>query len=232
MEWNKKLLYDLEWCREISNYDQKWNIAKRISKKVKDGDVIGFGSGSTSFLTAIEISKRIKQERIHIKAIPTSKEMEYTCQSLGIETTSIEKEKPNWAFDGADEVDPNGWLIKGRGGAFYNEKLIMKNSNVCYILVDDSKFVDKLCTKFPIPVEVMPSSIYYVKSKLYRLGAEKITLRQAVAKDGPVITENGNLILDVHFPLIKKGLEGSIKRITGVIETGLFINYKIEIVRL
>ena len=112
----------------------------------------------------------------------------------------------------------------------FNEKLIMSSCNERYILVDKSKFSDKLCTNFPIPVECIQDSLYYVKENLLKLGATDINLRLALKKDGPVITESGNFIVDVMFKDISETLEKQIKCITGVIESGLFINYNVEII--
>ena len=113
----------------------------------------------------------------------------------------------------------------------FKEKLNIANSKITYILVDKSKMVKELDTNFPIPVECYPLALSSVKEKLIELGAIEIKLRQALKKDGPVITENNNLILDVRFTEIYETLEKDIKDITGVIESGLFTNsYNIEII--
>lgn len=175
------------------------------------------------------IGEKIKKEGIKIKAIPTSLEMKILCGYLSIPTTSLLENKPDWSFDGADEVDNNKWILKGRGGAMFKEKLNIVNSPITYILVDKTKKVDKLCTKFKVPIECFPENINYIKKEIVKLGGKDIELRRAVNKDGPEITENGNLILDVKFDIITDELEKQIKSITGVIESGLFINYKVEI---
>ncbi len=231
MEWNKEFLQKPMWNNEIYNREQKEKIAKEIAKIANDGDVIGFGSGSTSYLAAIEIENRIQNEGIKITAIPTSYEIKMLCTYLNIPTATLEEKRPDWCFDGADEVDSNNWLIKGRGAAMFNEKLNIAASTKNYILVDDSKIVNRLGEKFPIPVECNPKAINLVKEELFKLGANEIELRKAVKKDGPVITENGNLILDVRFNEIKEDLERNIKNITGVIESGLFIGYNVQIVK-
>ena len=105
------------------------------------------------------------------------------------------------------------------------------DSKITYILVDESKIVDKLGTKFSIPVECFPQSANYVKEELIMLGAKEITIRKAVAKDGPIFTENNNVILDAKFEEIDEHLEKDIKSITGVIESGLFIGYNVEIMK-
>jgi ribose 5-phosphate isomerase A len=139
--------------------------------------------------------------------------------------------KPDWCFDGADEVDPNGWLIKGRGGAMFKEKLNISNSSKTYILVDKTKFVSKLCEKFPVPVECVPESYISVKNRLLQMGAADVRLRLAgKSKDGPVITENGNYILDAKFNDVLEDYEVKLKSICGVFETGLFIGYDTELI--
>lgn len=229
MKWNDSY-FGLQWSQTITNYEEKLIVAKKIAEMAKDGDVIGFGSGSTSFLAVQEIAKKIVDEKIKIVALPTSEEIRLACISLGIPVASINDVIPDWGFDGADEVSPEKWLIKGRGGAMFNEKLIMSNSPLTYIIVDSSKFVSKLCEKFPVPVECVPSSYKSVVTNLYKLGANNVELRLAgKSKDGPVFTENGNYILDAVFSDIDNSLESSIKGIVGVLESGLFINYNIEI---
>ncbi len=229
MEWMNSSMQEIA-PKNISNQEQKEKIAKQIADKVKDGDVIGFGSGSTSYLAIKEIAKKIEEEEISITAIPTSFEIKALCQELKIPTVSILEKKPDWGFDGADEVDKNNnWLIKGRGAAMFKEKLNMVNAGITYILVDESKFVDKLNEKFPIPIEVYPEAVSSVKEALLDLGATEILLRKAEKKDGPVFTENHNVILDTKFVEIYDTLEEDIKSITGVIESGLFIDYSIEV---
>ena len=219
------------WKEEISNREEKEEIAKKIAERVQDGDVIGFGSGSTSYLAAIAIAEKIQKESLKITAIPTSYEIKMLCTYLNIPTATIDEKRPDWCFDGADEVDHDNWLIKGRGAAMFNEKLNIKSAKKTYILVDQSKIVNKLCSKFPVPVECTPKAINLVKEEIYKLGADSIELRLAKKKDGPVITENGNIILDVMFSNVDETLEKKLKSITGVIETGLFIGYNVEIIK-
>jgi ribose 5-phosphate isomerase A len=223
------LIKNLEWAGDIINRSGKEIVANEIADKVKNGDVLGVGSGSTAYLAILAIAKRIKDEKLDIKAIPTSLEISMFCAKLGIPLTTLYEHTPDWLFDGADEVDPNKSLIKGRGGAMFKEKLLMSSSPINYIIVDDSKIVDKLGANFPVPVEVFPQALLHAEKGLQAIGATEITLRPAKGKDGPIITENGNLILDCRFNDIHTNLEKNIKAITGVIESGLFIGYNPEI---
>lgn len=229
MDWSKNAQQKIEWNGEISNYEEKLRIAKKIVEKVKDGDVIGVGSGSTSFVATKEIAKKIKEENLNITAIPTSYEINLLCNELGIPTVSLLDKKPDWSFDGADEVNDKNWLVKGRGAAMFREKLNIASSEVTYILVDESKFVKNICDKFPIPVEVTPMAINYVREELFKLGAEEVILRLAKGKDGPIITEKGNVILDTVLRNVNENTEKQLKSITGVLDSGLFIGYNVVI---
>jgi ribose 5-phosphate isomerase A len=122
-----------------------------------------------------------------------------------------------------------GNLIKGRGGALFLEKLVMKSTGHRIIVVDESKRVDTLGRSFPVPIEIVPGALMHVIWALEALGARDISLRPARSKDGPVITELGNLLLDVRFESLGGELEGQIKKITGVVESGLFWGYEPEI---
>lgn len=172
----------------------------------------------------------MQKENIKITAIPTSYEVELLCNFLNIPTTTLQNAKPDWSFDGADEVNKDNWMIKGRGGAMFREKLNIANSTITYILVDKTKLVKKLGENFAIPVECYPGSLNYVKEELLILGAKSVEIRKAEKKDGPIITESGNIILDARFDEISEHLEKDIKSITGVIESGLFIGYPVEVI--
>ena len=229
MKWKSSNLIQIDWRQPIINKEEKEEVAQKVAQLVSHGDIIGAGSGSTSFLAIQAIANRMKKENISCTVIPTSAEIALTCAALGIPTTTLLQCRPSWSFDGADEVDKEGNLIKGRGGALFKEKIVMVSSPKTYIIVDSSKLVDSLGNKFPIPVEVHQFAIHSVYESLNELGAKDIKLRLAQKKDGPVITENGNFLLDVKFPYIENSLEKRIKAIPGVIESGLFIGYNVNI---
>ena len=228
-KWHSKTAAELAWSGDIANLKAKQQIAERIAQQARHGNVIGFGSGSTSFVTILALAAKIKAEHLACLAIPTSPEVELTCATLGIPTTTLLAARPDWAFDGADEVDPKGNVLKGRGGAMFREKMVFRSATRRYILVDSSKLVPALGQKFPVPVEVFPAAIHLVESALQSLGATEAQLRRAAGKDGPVITEAGNFILDARFPSIESNLEKEIKSITGVIEFGLFQGFSPEV---
>ena len=229
MDWEKTIIDSLEWGKEISNREEKQKVADKIASMVKDGDIIGVGSGSTAYLALLKIADRIRTEQLHIHAIPTSQEIKMACAKLGIPLTSLLEHKPNWTFDGADEIDPNHNMIKGRGGAMFKEKLLISSSPQTFIIADPSKMVSKLGSRFPVPVEIFPDALIHADQALRSLSPVDIKLRMAQGKDGPIITENGNLILDVWFNNIPDNLENAIKSITGVIESGLFMHYEVLI---
>lgn len=222
MKWE---LLPYKWCRNIDRVDLKKKAAESLVELCKEGDVIGVGTGSSSYIGLKVISEFVKKNKINVTIIPAALEMEMACIDLGLNYADLNVAKPDWCFDGADEIDDDGNVIKGRGGGLFKEKLIIKAAKKRYLILDDSKFVKQLNVNKAIPVDVFYFGYNYVIDELKKLGAKSITIRQAVSKDGPVITENGHLVLDVFFETIYNGLEKDIKSITGVIETGIFQGY-------
>ena len=213
---NNAFTIDIE---KIENKEAKVALAKKVLDKVKDGQTIGFGSGTTSYITAIEIGEKVQKEHLNIIAVPTSNEIKSVCEKYGIKIGNLIENELDWAFDGADEVElKEKWLIKGKGKAMFKEKLNIIASPKTYILVDNTKIVDYLGQKCKVPIEVFPQALKYVSSELEKLGTKDITYRG--------FTENNNGILDVRFEKIEKSLEKQVKSITGVIESGLFLEYK------
>lgn len=206
----------------IENKEEKIELAKKILNKIEQNMTIGFGSGSTSYLTAIEIGKYIKEKNIKISAVPTSSYIADICKKYGIEIVNITSKKLDFSFDGADEIDLEKNMIKGYGKAMFKEKLNMKNSKKTYILADKTKFVEKLGQTKYVPIEVFIGAENYVAEKLEELGATEIIF---VGE-----TENENSVFHVKFEDITKKLEDDIKLITGVIESGLFMDYDVEII--
>src|SRR3989338_9001533 len=204
-------------------------VARKAAHLVKNGMVVGLGTGSTVFYTIQELGERIKKEGLKFKAIPTSVDSEKKAREAGIELIPFEKLKDikiDLDIDGADEVDKELNLIKGGGGAHLREKLIAYKAKKFVVIVDESKVVDIL-GKFPVPVEVKKEKVDSVKKELEKIGA-KVKLRQKEGKN--FVTDNGNYILDAKLDFILKPevVEEMINKIQGVEENGIFRNSKVS----
>lgn len=204
----------------------KKNAALEAVKHVKEGFVVGLGSGSTAAYAIEEIGNRIKSEGLHVLGVPTSYQAFMLAIKHGIPTTTLE-EHPilNLTIDGADQIDDELNLIKGMGGALTREKIVASASKKLVIVADESKKVKCLGeNNHPMPIEVLPFATQPVMLKITEIGGKPV-LRKGTKKVGPVITDNGNIIIDANFGLIDKAaeLERKIKNIPGVVETGLFI---------
>ena len=204
----------------------KREAALRAVKEVKDYSVVGLGSGSTVAYAIQELGRRVLEENLHILGVATSHQSALLAVECGVPLTTLNEDPEiDVSLDGTDEVDSSLNAIKGAGGAFTMEKIVASIANKFILIADERKLVDKLGSKTSIPVEVIPSAYKPVSMKIMDLGGEPV-LRQAKSKVGPVITDNGNFILDVKFESIEdpKLLDTEIKSIPGVIETGLFID--------
>ena len=189
---------------------------------MKDGMVVGLGTGSTVFYAIKKISEGVKNG-LDIIGIPTSVETEKLAKQIGIQLSTLEEHPViDVTIDGADEIDKKLNLIKGMGGALLREKIVASASKKEIIIADDSKLVDMLGTKSPLPVEIARFGWSYAAKKISELGCN-VGLRK---KNGEVcITDNGNYILDCKFHQIDKPkeMEQKINLIPGVLENGLFI---------
>jgi ribose 5-phosphate isomerase A len=198
-------------------------VAKEIAKRVKSGDVLGVGTGSTVDLAIDEIAKRCRDEKLVLTVVPSSRESAMRCECAGLTVLSPTTGAVlSWGFDGADEVDTKLRLIKGRGAAMLKEKILAKKCKKFIVIVDESKVVSRLGEKMPVPVEVIPEALSIVSKGLKDLGATEVALREGSGKHGAVVTENGNVILDAKFSQIDDALEGRIKGLVGVVESGIF----------
>ncbi len=200
-------------------------VAKEVMAYLKSDMIIGLGSGSTMVYVIEEIGQALKEGRLkRIFGIPTSFQSEILGRENEIQILDFNTvEKIDLAIDGADEVDPKKYLIKGGGGAHTREKYIDYFAERFIVVADESKIVQNLGQKFAVPVEVLPEAYHSVQKKLTNLGAGS-QIRMAVKKAGPVITDQGNFILDAKFSSIDhpKQLEKDINNIPGVIENGIF----------
>jgi len=199
--------------------------AKEAVKYVKDGMILGMGSGSTIANAISFLQERILNEGLKIKVIPTSSQSFFLLKDNKIPITTLnEYPEVDLAIDGADEVDQNLNLIKGGGGALTQEKIVDSSAKKLIIIVDKTKMVNVL-GQFPLPVEVIPCALTKVLNFLRELTTE-VTVRNAVKKLGPVVTDNGNYIVDAKFHKIKdpKSLEMQLNNCPGIVENGLFID--------
>ncbi len=199
--------------------------AQAALEHIKDGMIIGMGSGSTVKQVINLVGQKIKNEHIDILAVPTSFDTAQLCISSGIRLTTLDEHPSlDLTIDGADEVDPNLNLIKGGGAALTREKIVGSAARLLVILVDESKLVKKLGDKAPLPLEVLPFAIAIVLNQLEDLGTPQI--RMSNKKLGPIVTDNGNFIIDLHNPKIRDyaKMEKQLNVIPGVIENGLFVN--------
>jgi ribose 5-phosphate isomerase A len=218
----------LRWPAEITNLEQKREVAQRAAAVVHDGETIGIGSGSNAYLVLWAIAARVRSEGLRIRVVTSSYETESAALTLGIPTVPLGRVEPVWGVDGADEVDPDRRLLKGRGGALFREKILWTTARKMYLAVDSSKYVQRLGQGFPLPIEVTTMAVELLGRQLDALGARDHTLRLSGGKDGPVVTESGNLLIDAWFDEIPRGLHAELKALPGVIETGLFEGYEYE----
>ena len=197
-----------------------------------DGMKIGLGTGSTAMPAVKRLAEHIKNGKLKdIKAVVTSFQTQNACQDYGIPVYSMNDRiiggQLDLAIDGADEVDPDCNCIKGGGAAHVREKIVEYNSKIFVVIADSSKAVSTIGTKFPVPVEIIGEAREPVTNALKKLGANPV-LREGVRKCGPVITDNGNQILDCTWEksINVPEMELKINSIVGVVETGLFTQNK------
>jgi len=203
-------------------------VAQAAVDQIQNGMILGLGSGSTAALMIEALAVKIQSGEIKdVVGVTTSFQGEVLASELGIPLKSLSSvSEIDLAIDGADEVDPKFQLIKGGGACHVQEKLVAALAKKFIVVVDSSKLVEKLNLDFKLPVEVLPSAWKQVQKTLKDLEGEG-NLRMAQKKAGPIVTDQGNLILDLTFrngidqPEI---LESQINNIPGVLENGLFVN--------
>ncbi|MFO8043665.1 MAG: ribose-5-phosphate isomerase RpiA [Alkalispirochaeta sp.] len=213
-------------------------VAEAVTDRVvASGMKVGLGTGSTAIHAVRRIGALLSEGAISdILAVATSFESTIEAQRLGIPLRTLNDPEIGGtldvAIDGADEVDTRtGYLIKGGGGALTLEKLVEYNTRMLYVVVDESKLSQQLGSLYPVPVEVIPEALVSARQAIAELGGRP-ELRMAQRKAGPVVTDNGNLILDVHFDGAEcdaARLEGEYNSIPGVLDSGLFTRAHTEI---
>lgn len=205
----------------------KQEVGKAAANLVKSGSIVGLGTGSTTAYTIQYLGERLKSGELEdIVGIPTSFQSEVLAKEYGVPLTTLDAVNHiDIAIDGADEVDPHKNLIKGGGAAHTREKVVDYLATQFVVVVDSGKLVDKLGSVFAVPVEVIPMALTPVTNAIKALGGKPI-LRMGVRKAGPVITDQGNMVLDVTFDSIDDpvNLEKTLNNIPGVLENGIFVN--------
>ena len=211
----------------------KQAVAEAAVAQIRDGMVVGLGSGSTAALMIQGLGARLAAGQLHdIVGVTTSFQGEVLAAELGIPLRALNAiDRIDLAIDGADEVDPSFQLIKGGGACHVQEKLVADRAERFIVVVDSTKLVQRLNLDFLLPVEVLPGAWVQVQSRLKSMGGVA-ELRMATRKAGPVVTDQGNLVLDVRFeagisdPI---ALERDINNLPGVLENGLFVNLADEV---
>jgi ribose 5-phosphate isomerase A len=206
-------------------------VGRSVAEMVEDSMILGIGTGSTAAYAVQEIGRRIRSDGLKVRGVATSFASERLARQWRIPLTTLDDAPElDFAFDGADEVDSNLNLIKGRGAAHTREKVVAAAAKRFVVLVDASKRVEVLGTRVPLPVEVLPMAVAPVTRRLETLGAT-VVLRQGINKDGPVVTDQGFWVLDARFQAIKDPvyLDQEINRISGVLEHGLFVGLATDV---
>ncbi len=223
---------------KITQAEQKKLVAyEAIDRLIEKGLIfsgvkIGLGTGSTAVHTVYRLAEHIKKGTItNVKAVATSFQTVIACEETDIPVYTLNSKEINAeldiSIDGADEIDPNNNLIKGGGAAHVLEKIVEYNSKKLVIIADNTKLVPTLGTKFPLPVEVIAEARLPVQRAMEKLGAS-CTIRECAGKAGPIISDNGNQILDCVWqnPVNPSEMEDTINAITGVVENGFFTKNK------
>ena len=204
----------------------KQKSALEAVKHVEDDFVVGLGSGSTAAFAIEALGDRIKLEKLQIMGVPTSYQAFLLAVECGIPITTLEEHPSiDVTIDGADQLTPELYLIKGGGAALAREKIVAAASKLNIIIADEQKKARFLGEKNQfVPIEVLPFAISLVKGKIVQMGGKPV-MREGKGKLGPVITDNGNAVLDCYFGEISNPaqMQVKVKMTPGVVETGFFV---------
>lgn len=206
-------------------------LAAHIASRVKNGDALGLGTGRTAEAAIVAIGERIAKEGLKVSGMATSDRAAQIARQAGITLLDPLTPTPlSWAFDGADEVDPQLVLIKGGGGALLREKMVATRAGGLVVIVTEEKLVKHLGERFALPIEVVPEAIGFVGEKLKILGATESVLRTQKDSSAPFLTDHGNVILDTRFSNLTAKLDPQLKALTGVVDHGLFVGLANEVI--
>jgi len=212
---------------DLIELGKKKAAVKAVEDNVKKNMIIGVGSGSTVVYAVEKIGELNKKDNLNLKCIPSSFQAYQLIIENGLNLVSLDQyPEIDLDIDGADEIDKNLNLIKGGGGCHVQEKIIASNSKNFIIIADFRKNSEKLGQNYKkgVPIEVIPMSYIPIMKKLEKLGGKPV-LRMAQSKMGPLVTDNGNFIIDTDFGIIEnpRDLNNKILTIPGVVDTGFFI---------
>ena len=208
----------------VEPINDKQAVAIHAANYVKNGMLVGLGTGSTANYFIEELARRQKEEQLKVTTIASSNVSMIKAQSLGLNVISLTQiAEIDLYVDGADEITPDMTLLKGRGYDLVLEKLLAKAAKQFLVVADKSKLVVRIGSNFAIPIEVMPMAWKAVKRNLEQAGGVG-ELRQNVAKDGLAITSHGSLVLDMAFDksISEQALNALINNTPGVVEHGIF----------
>jgi len=211
--------------------EAKMKAGRRAADLVESGMVLGLGTGSTMLFCLERLGERIRTEGLQVEGVPTSMATEQAARRLGIPLTDFDRvQRVDFAVDGADEVDPDGNMIKGGGGALLREKIVLAAASRSAIVITPAKRVERLGERFLLPVEVVPFGWWPASRRLEELGCTTLLRRHPSGVQ--YVTDNGNYILDCRFEGIDDParLERRINNVPGVVENGLFVGLAGEIV--
>lgn len=206
-----------------SNAEEKRAAGEAAAGMVRDGMVLGLGTGSTVAWTIKRIGEKV-EEGLEVLGVPTSYQAQELAIAAGIPLTSLDQDPVlDLAIDGADQVSRDLIAIKGGGAAHAREKVVAASAQWFVVVADSTKLVGSLT--HPVPVEVLPFAAKLAMSRIEELGGSP-QIRQAKMKDGPVITDNGNFVIDADFGEIEDPgvLATQLSEIPGVVEHGIFEN--------
>jgi len=207
--------------------DAKRKAVLQAIQPIRSGWVIGLGSGSTTVHAVAEIARLVRSRRFELSVVPTSYQIENLAVSHGLRIRTMnEVHIVDYAIDGADQVEVDSFnVVKGGGGAMLREKVVDSSARRLAIVVDERKLTKHLGEKQTVPLEVMPFAYKSVQVKITNMGG-RARLRESTEKAGPVITDNGNFMLNADFGRIAHPtqLDRRLNMIPGVLETGLFLN--------
>ena len=222
----------LRWPSEIAERDAKQALAattaalvcRALAASAADAPRMGLGSGSTSFLTLLTLAGMRDELPVGVVIVATSYEMEWYAAAAGFTVVALDSDGVEVAFDGADQVDPSGAMVKGRGGAMHRERAVLAAAGTELIAADATKRVATLGGR-PLPLDLDPSGIFETVRVVEDLADAPIRVRTSSGKDGPVLSESGGVLADLEISegrAITAELDGRLRGVPGVRETGYF----------